>query len=115
MAQPIGLLLRGLRIDFPAIVAASKVVLGVGALVVLGAWVGLLPTDVPGWVRVYGGASVALAALHFLTRRFVPPTPIVAGAACPRCSKALHDVGYECPGCGVLSFGHDDVARSLDA
>lgn len=93
MAQPIGLLLRGLRVDFPVIMTASKVLLGVGTLVVLGAWVGLLPLDVPAWVRLYGGASVALAALHFLTRRFVPPTPIVAGAGCPRCSAALHYVG----------------------
>ena len=90
MAKPIGLLLRGLRVDFSAVITASKVVVGVGALLLAGAWVGVLPPDMPLWLRVYAGASVAVPVLYFLTRPLVPPLPRVGDARCPRCSEAIH-------------------------
>ena len=78
-------------------------------------WVGLLSIDLPLRLRVYGGLSVGVPVLYFLTRPLLPPLPKAGDATCPRCSKAIHYAGYECPSCGVLGFSHDPAARDLDA
>lgn len=116
MAKPLGLLLaRGFRIEFPAFVLASRLVVGTGGLIVGAAWVGLLPMEMPLWLRAWGGAAVAFAVLYFVTRTFRPPTPTVRKAACPRCMEALHYAGFECVNCGVLSFSFEGAADDLEA
>ena len=114
MAKPLSLVWRGLRLDFPTLVLATKLAASLGGIVFFLAWAGLVER-VPAWLQIYVGASVAFTFAFFVTRRFVPPAPLIADKLCPRCTASLHYCGFECPRCGVLAFGNDRTADDVAA
>lgn len=116
MAKPLGVIFRGYRLGFDTLIIVTKFAVALAGIMFFLAWVGLLVEPLPLWLDIYVGVAVAAVFTYFLSRKFVPPTPIVTPKTpCPRCKNDLHYAGWECPTCGVLSFSHDRLTEELEA